>query len=195
MDQLGLQEESETLFRRALSMSPTDVNSYAKALMKWGRPHDAVMLLEPNLTGWFSHRAYAPGLLQLGRYADAASAFQTAIGTCGAGVWELRRGVCMARLLSGDPRGEDAVEGLLLERPDSHRLRRAWLWILSRRGRTIDGVRHLNALKDAGVIRQNERLALQRASEGLPFRVAEPATGARRPTDSTALNNTLGEDP
>ncbi|MEC8193036.1 MAG: O-antigen ligase family protein [Myxococcota bacterium] len=195
MDQLGLREESETLFRRALSMSPTDVNSYAKALMKWGRPHDAVMLLEPNLTGCFSHRAYAKGLLQLGRYTDAANAFQAAIGACGAGVWELRSGVCMARLLSGDPRGEDAVEGLLKERPASHRLRRAWLWILSRRGRTVDGVRHLSALKDAGVIRPKERVALQRAEQGLPFRIAEPAWGARNPTGASALENRVQEEP
>ena len=134
-------------------------------------------------------------LLQLGRHAEAADAFQTAIGVCGAGIWELRRGVCMARLLSGDPRGEDAVEGLLSERPDSHRLRRAWLWILSRRGRTVDGVRHLSALKDAGVIRPTERLALQRASEGLPFRVEAPSSGLRRPSSAMTPETDPREEP
>lgn len=174
MDQLGLQEESETLFRRALSMDATGVNYYAEALMKWGRPHDAVMLLEPNLKGCLAHRNYAHGLLRLGRYSSAAEAFQSAIRACGARSWELRKGLCYARLMSGDSRGEDAVEALLEERSNSHQLRRAWLWILSRRGRTVDGVRHLSALKDMGVLRVKERAALERAEQGLPYVIDEP---------------------
>ena len=185
MDQLGLQEESETLFRRALSMDETGVNYYAEALMKWGRPHDAVMLLEPNLKGCLAHRNYAHGLLRLGRYTSAADAFQLAIRECGARSWELRKGLCYARLMSGDSRGEDAVEGLLEERPNSHKLRRAWLWILSRRGRTVDGVRHLSVLKEMGVLRPKERAALERAEQGLPYALDEPS--ARAPSPVTVV--------
>jgi len=179
MDQIGLRDEAEALFRRALAMEPDAVNRYAGALMSWGRPHDAVMLLEPNLRGCFAHRTHAQGLLRLGRYADAADAYQAAIGVCGAGVWEIRKGICHSRLMSGDPRGEDVVEELLAAQPEAHQLRRVWLWILSRRGRTVDGVRHLSMLKDLGVIQPLERLALQRASEGLPFRVPEPRVAPR----------------
>ncbi len=174
MDQLGLSEEAETLFRRALAMEPEGVNHYAAALMRWGRPHDAVMLLEPNLNNCVAHRHYAEGLLQLRRYADAAEAFQAALGQCGARSWALRMGLCQSRLLSGDSRGEDVVEDLLNERPEAHGLRRAWLWVLSRRGRTVDGSKHLGMLRDLGVIRPEERRALDRAMEGLPFKVNEP---------------------
>jgi tetratricopeptide (TPR) repeat protein len=174
MDQLGLTEEAETLFRRALAMEPEGVNHYAASLMRWGRPHDAVMLLEANLNSCVAHRHYAEGLLQLRRYADAADAFQAALAECGARSWALRMGLCQSRLLSGDSRGEDVVEDLLEERPDAHGLRRAWLWVLSRRGRTVDGSRHLGMLKDLGVIRPEERKALDRATEGLPFKIREP---------------------
>jgi hypothetical protein len=59
----------------------------------------------------------------------------------------------------------------------------------------VDGVRHLSALKDAGVIRPKERVALQRAEQGLPFRIAEPAWGARNPTGASALENRVQEEP
>lgn len=179
MDQLGLIEESETLFRRALSMEPRGVNHYAEALMRWGRAHDAVMLLQPNRKGCSAHTNYANGLLTLGRHADAAAAYQAAIAECGARSWALRRGLCHSRLLAGDSRGEDVVETLLKERPDAHGLRRAWLWVLSRRGRTVAGAEHLQWLKDLGVIRADEREALVRASAGLPFSIPEPKTVTR----------------
>jgi len=179
MDQLGLIEESETLFRRALSMDPKGINHYAEALMRWGRAHDAVMLLQPNLKGCNAHTNYANGLLTLGRHSDAAEAYQAAISECGARSWALRRGLCHSRLLAGDSRGEDVVETLLKERPEAHGLRRAWLWVLSRRGRTVAGAEHLQWLKDLGVIRADEREALVRASAGLPFSIPEPRTVTR----------------
>jgi hypothetical protein len=66
------------------------------------------------------------------------------------------------------------VEELLKERPESQKLRRVWLWVLSRRGRPVSAVHHLQYLKDSGVIRPVERIALQRASEGLPFVLSHP---------------------
>ena len=169
MDQLGLTEEAETLFRHALGLDPHGVQYFAEALIRWGRPADAVMLLEVNRKGCKGAQRYAESLLKIERAEDAAKAFAKALGLCGARAWSLRVGLAKARLLSGDSRGEDVVEQLLKERPDSHGLRRVWLWVLSRRGRPVDGVRHLEHLKYAGVIRPVEEAALERARQGLPF--------------------------
>lgn len=174
MDQLGLVEESETLFRHALSLDPQGVQYFSEALIRWGRPADAVMLLEVNRTGCKGEQRYAESLLKIDRVQDAAKAFAKALGMCGARAWSLRVGLAKARLLSGDSRGEDVVEQLLEERPDSHGLRRVWLWVLSRRGRPVDGVRHLEHLKYAGVMRPVEEAALERARQGLPFSLPRP---------------------
>ncbi len=174
MDQLGLVEEAETLFRHALSMEENRVFHYATALKKWGRPHDAVMLLEAHRPGCKARSLYANSLLAVRRYSDAVDAYVEALSSCGASSWELRQGICHARLLAGDLRGEGSVEELLKERPESQKLRRVWLWVLSRRGRPVSAVHHLQYLKDSGVIRPVERIALQRASEGLPFVLSHP---------------------
>jgi len=174
MDQLGLIEESESLFRHALSMEESRVFHYAAALKKWGRPQDAVMLLEVHRPGCNAKTLYATSLLAVRRYTEAAAAYVDALSGCGASSWELRQGICHARLLAGDPRGEGAVEELLEERPESHKLRRVWLWVLSRRGRPAHAVTHLQHLKDSGVIRPVERVALERSSEGLPFVLPHP---------------------
>ena len=149
MDQLGLVEESETLFRRALSMEPSGVHFYAQALLSWGRPGDALMLLQAERQGCSGERMYSQALLQLDRVEEAVGAFTQALRLCGASDWTLRAGLAKARLLSGDTRGEDAVKRLLEERPDAHGLRRAWLWVLSRRGKPVEGTRHLEHLKYA----------------------------------------------
>jgi len=174
MDQLGLIEEAETLFRHALSLDPDGIQHFAEALNRWGRPADAVMLLEARRVGCKGEQLYAESLLRIDRADVAAQAFTKALGLCGARSWSLRLGLAKARLLSGDSRGEDVVESLLKERPDSHGLRRAWLWVLSRRGRPVDGVRHLEHLKYAGVIRPIESAALERARQGLPFSLPRP---------------------
>ena len=182
MDQLGLVEESETLFRRALSMEPSGVHFYAQALLSWGRPGDALMLLQAERQGCSGERMYSQALLQLDRVEEAVGAFTQALRLCGASDWTLRAGLAKARLLSGDTRGEDAVKRLLEERPDAHGLRRAWLWVLSRRGRPVEGTRHLEHLKYAGVIRSDEAAALDRARRGLPFKLDRPTppTGQAR---------------
>ena len=182
MDQLGLVEESETLFRRALSMEPSGVQFYAQALLRWGRPADAVMLLGAERAGCSGERVYAEALLKIDRVEDAVDAFSQALRLCGAKDWTLRAGLAKARLLAGDTRGEDAVKQLLDERPDAHSLRRVWIWVLSRRGRPVEGTRHLEHLKYAGVIRPDEEAALDRARRGLPFQLARPTppTGQAR---------------
>jgi hypothetical protein len=113
-------------------------------------------------------------LLKIDRAEAAAKAFTRALSLCGAHAWNLRVGLAKSRLLSGDSRGEDVVEDLLRERPDSHGLRRVWLWVLSRRGRPVDGVRHLEHLKYSGVIQPVEEAALERARLGLPFNLPRP---------------------
>jgi hypothetical protein len=157
-----------------LALEESRVFHYATALKKWGRPQDAVMLLEVHRTGCKAKSLYANSLLAVRRYSDAAPAYVEALSGCGASAWELRQGICHARLLAGDPRGEGSVEDLLKERPESHKLRRVWLWVLSRRGRPVQAVHHLQYLKDSGVIRPVERLALERSSEGLPFVLPHP---------------------
>mgnify|MGYP003950743935 CR=1 FL=1 len=169
MNELGLREESETLFRHALALEPEGILYFAKALVRWGRFADAVMLLEPRTRGCMAERLYAQALAQVGRHQTAADAYASALGICGAKDWTLRVGLAKARLYSGDSRGADVVESLLEERPEAHGLRRAWLWVLSTRGRTVDAVRHLEHLKWAGVIRPPEEAALERARIGLPF--------------------------
>lgn len=169
MDELGLQEESEALFRHALALEPEGVLFFATALVRWDRFADAVMLLEPHERGCAGERLYANSLARVGRQSDAAVAFANALGMCGAKEWSLRVGLVKARLYSGDSRGADVVEKLLEEQPEAHGLRRAWLWVLSTRGRTVEGVRHLEHLKWAGVITPVEEAALERARIGLPF--------------------------
>ena len=174
MDQLGLVEEAETLFRHALSLDAEGVQHFAEALNRWGRPADAVMLLEAHRVGCRGEKLYAESLLRIDRAGMAAKAFTKALTLCGARSWALRIGLAKSRLLSGDSRGEDVVESLLKERPDAHGLRRVWLWVLSKRGRPVDGVRHLEHLKYAGVIRPVESAALARAKQGLPFSLPRP---------------------
>jgi tetratricopeptide (TPR) repeat protein len=181
MDQLGLVEESETLFRHARSIEPEGVVNFAAALIRWDRPADAVMLLEAHRKGCRAQTLYAHGLGQIDRAARAAEAYVEALSTCGAKSWALRVGLAKARLLSGDQRGEDVVRSLLAEREESHSLRRTWLWVLSQRGRTVEGVKHLEHLKYSGVIRPVERTALQRAREGLPFKIPRPSSGHHLP--------------
>jgi len=179
MDQLGLVEESETLFRRALAMDPAGIHHYADALLRWGRPADAALLLDGGRSGCKGETMFAHALLQLDRVDDAVVAFSDAIRLCGARGWNLRVGLAKARLLAGDSRGDQVAKELLDERPDAHGLRRVWVWVLSRRGRTVEGAAHLQALKDAGVLNAQEQVALDRASRGLPFEVKRPveATG------------------
>ena len=90
MDQLGLVEESETLFRRALSMEPSGVHFYAQALLSWGRPGDALMLLQAERQGCSGERMYSQALLQLDRVEEAVGAFTQALRLCGASDWTLR---------------------------------------------------------------------------------------------------------
>jgi tetratricopeptide (TPR) repeat protein len=169
MDELGLREESETLFRHALALDPEGVLYFSQALVRWDRFSDAVMLLEPHERSCKGERLYATSLARIGRQADAAESYAKALGVCGAKDWALRVGLTKARLYSGDSRGADVVEKLLEEQPGAHGLRRAWLWVLSKRGRTVDAVRHLEHLKWKGVITPVEEAALERASIGLPF--------------------------
>jgi len=175
MDELGLQPESETLFRHALALQPDGVLYFADALYGWGRFADAAMLLEPHARECPGERLLAQALAQIGRHEEAAESFAVALGSCGAKDWQLRVGLVKARLYSGDPRGADVVEKLLVERPEAHGLRRAWLWVLSTRGRTVEATRHLEYLQWAGVISDSEKAALERARIGFPFSLPELA--------------------
>jgi len=181
MDQLGLVEESDTLFRHALSLEPDGVFHFAEALSRWGRPADAVMLLEMNRPNCPGKTLYAQGMLKLDRPEVAAEAFVEALRSCGAKSWVLRVGLAKSRLLSGDSRGEDVVGRLLEERPDAHGLRRVWLWVLSRKGRPSEAVRHLEHLKYAGVLSAVENTALERSRLGLPFSMPRPQFASAMP--------------
>ncbi len=174
MNQLGLVEEAESLFRHARALEPDGIFHYSAALSAWGRPADAVMLLKPAVRGCAAQTLYAEGLSKIGQHTTAAEAFVKGLSVCGAKSWALRVGLAKARLLSGDTRAEEGVRRLLAERPDDHGLRRAWLWALSQRGRTVEAVGHFQHLKGAGVIRPVEEIALERALTGLPFKLPRP---------------------
>jgi tetratricopeptide (TPR) repeat protein len=178
MDELGLEEEAETLFRHAMAQDPEGVFYYAKSLVQWGRPADAVLILEKHHSGCASETLYAGALLDVGQADRAAKAFSEALSNCGVRSWTLRSGLTHARLLAGDPRGAEAIDRLLDERPNAHALRRVWLQILSRKGRPGAAVPHLEHLRWAGVMRADEAAALERASVGLPFRLDSNGRGA-----------------
>jgi O-antigen ligase/tetratricopeptide (TPR) repeat protein len=171
MDELGLKEESEALFRHAIAQEPEGVFYYAEALVRWGRPADAALILEKHHAGCASETLYAGALLDIGQAERAAQVFSEALSHCGTRSWKLRSGLTHARLLAGDPRGSETIDRLLDERPDAHALRRVWIRILSRKGRPGVAVPHLEHLRWAGVMRADEALALERASVGLPFRL------------------------
>ncbi|MGB0639393.1 MAG: O-antigen ligase family protein [Myxococcota bacterium] len=178
MDGLGLEEEAETLFRRAMAQEPEGVFYYAKSLVRWGRSADAVLILEKHHAGCSSETLYAGALLDIGQADRAAEAFSEALSNCGVRSWTLRSGLTHARLLAGDPRGAEAIDRLLDERPDAHALRRVWLQVLSRKGRPGAAVPHLEHLRWAGVMRADEAAALERASVGLPFRLDSELSGS-----------------
>ena len=171
MDEMGLEEEAEALFRHALAEEPGSVFSYATALVRWGRSADAVLILDKHHSGCASETLYARALLNVGQAERAAKAFSDALSHCGVRSWNLRSGLTHARLLAGDPRGAETIEHLLDERPNAHHLRRVWLQILSRKGRPGAAVPHLEHLRWAGVMRADEAAALERANAGLPFRL------------------------
>ena len=140
------------------------------------------MLLQAERRGCSGERMYAEALLKVDRVENAVEAYSQALRLCGAKDWGLRAGLAKARLLAGDTRGEEVVKQLLDERPDAHGLRRAWLWVLSRRGRPVEGSKHLEYLKYAGVMRPDEEAALERARRGLPYVLPRPTppTGQAR---------------
>ncbi len=168
--QLDMRGDAESFFVHALQLDPEGVNHYATALLRWGRPSDALKVVgaEGGDCGRRSVRAQA--LLNLGRYEEAVDAFTATLARCGIRDWTVRSGLGRARLETGDERGVGLVERLLRERPGAHGLRRALIRYLSSESRAAETIAHLEHLVLAGIATMAELVAFEKASQGLPFR-------------------------
>ncbi len=168
---LGMDAEAEDLYKQALSLDPKEVGPYAAALLRWGRASEVLVLLEGGPDGCGTRRLRGQALLDTGAYEPAIQAFQRAAAKCGRKDWAVQAGLGRARLLTGDTRGEELVERLLVDRPGAHSLRRVLITHLITRARPSEAAPHLQHLVQAGVANPREIEVLPRARKGLPVRV------------------------
>jgi len=165
---LSLKEEAEVLYKNALELEPSSVGSYATALLRWGRPAEALTVLEDGREACGTWRLRAKALLNLRRSEEALAAYQKVASACGRTDWETQAGLGSARLLTGDSKGEDLVNRLLDKRPGSHELRRVLIHHLLARARPSDAAKHIEHLVIAGAATPWEIEVLPRAQKGLP---------------------------
>ena len=128
-------------------------------------------MLEGGPDGCGTRRLRGQALLDTGAYEPAIQAFQRAAAKCGRKDWAVQAGLGRARLLTGDTRGEELVERLLVDRPGAHSLRRVLITHLITRARPSEAAPHLQHLVQAGVANPREIEVLPRARKGLPVRV------------------------
>jgi tetratricopeptide (TPR) repeat protein len=177
--QLDMRADAEALFQRALQLDPSGVAHFASALLRWGRPDEALALVGPKPEDCARRRIRSSALLDLGRYDEAVDSFRATLTKCGVRDWALRAGLGRARLRSGDDRGVDSMSRLIAERPQAHGLRRALIRFLAATGRPSQAAPHLEHLILSGVASRAERAAFARAAQGLPIRTSE-LTGKTR---------------
>jgi tetratricopeptide (TPR) repeat protein len=148
---------AESLFLEARDLDPTMVVAYARALVRWNRPLEALPLVEPLENNCYAQNVAGQTLLVLKRPADAVAAYERALAVCGAAHRPARAGLGRARLMSGDQRGEKILLQLLADEPTAYGVRRGLLGGLRMIGDARGMRPHLDYLVEVDVATARER--------------------------------------
>lgn len=157
----GSPEEAELLYQEAAILDPEGRAQYAFALLRWGRPGEALAALPEAPRSCGEQRARAEALRLLSRCEEALPWAERALASCGAEDRAARLLIARTRLCLGDDRALGVLEALVRESPEDPGPRRSLAQELARRGRAAEALRHLDALEQMGALRPEDRALVQ----------------------------------
>lgn len=163
LEDAGEVELADAAFRRAAELDPRYAAHLGAAMLRRGRPADAVAAARSvQPPSCYSLRVEAKGLWALQDAESALSRAREALSLCEDAhhLRELRMLSAEVRLSQGDARALEVYEALLAEEPEDHAARRALIAQLRARGWEEQLAAHLRALSAAGVARPAEQREL-----------------------------------
>lgn len=170
LEQAGEVEEAELRFRRAAELHERYGAWLAAFFLRQQRPEEALAAATGD--SCFAREVSGNALLKLDRSEEALQLFEAAMGACGEEEGRghrLRVGLARARMETGDPRGVQSMEALLVDRPEDAQLLR----LLAREARDQKHrsrlVGYLERLVAAEAASPREAAELERLHAGLPL--------------------------